>query len=100
MTLLLEELPGKPDRNQPDSRVRIDSVCLVYGFKDKPVDQLNGKEAYVVSKAIAGPNGYFSPEDVHFEVAIRGMPTVFVMSINNLMHLDDSDDLIIEKMSD
>lgn len=86
MTLLLEELPGRPDRNTPDARVRVDQMVIVYGFPEgSPLSFLNGKEGYVLELK---KNGRFSCD-------IAGFDRVFHLRHENLMYMDEEDLIVI-----
>ncbi|HDR2377141.1 TPA: hypothetical protein QCH88_004388 [Enterobacter asburiae] len=100
--LMLEDKGGRPDRNEPDQRVRPDTICLLYGFSPKnPLTfQLNGRVCYVLERSKMGPNRIPYPvDDIWFECHVRGMPTTMDIPIEHLTVLDDSDRLIIEKMT-
>lgn len=99
---LLEDKGGRPDRNEPDSRVREDTICLLYGFSpNNPLTgQLNGKECFVIQRSKFGPDRIpYPPDDIWFECHVRGMPVTIDIPLKHLMLLDDSDRLVIEKLS-
>lgn len=86
MTLLLEELPGRPDRNTPDSRVGVDEMVIIYGFPQGSLHEyLNGKEGFVLEDQ---KNGWFV-------CSVSGFDPDFVLHHNNLMCMDEEDLLVI-----
>lgn len=98
---LLEDKGGRPDRNEPDHRVRKDTICLIYGFSPaNPLTrQLNGRECYVIEPSTYGPDRIpYPPGEKWFECQVRGMPVVMDLPVEHLMLLDDSDKLVIEKL--
>jgi len=98
----LEDKGGRPDRNQPDPRVRVGSICLLYGFdpKNPLTGQLNGRQCYVICRSKTGADKLPYPADsLWFQCNIRGIPVPIDIPIEHLMLLDDSDQLVIEKMS-
>uniref|UniRef100_A0AAU8GI02 Uncharacterized protein n=1 Tax=Salmonella phage vB_SEnST11_KE22 TaxID=3161173 RepID=A0AAU8GI02_9CAUD len=100
--LSLEDKGGRPDRNEPDQRVRQDTICLIYGFSpENPLTgQLNGRECYVIQRSQLGPDRIpYGPDEVWFECHVRGVPVTLDLPIHHLMILDDSDRLVIEKLS-
>lgn len=86
MTLLLEELPGRPDRNTPDSRVGVDEMVIIYGFpQGSQHEYLNGKEGFVLEDQ---KNGWFV-------CSVSGFDPDFVLHHNNLMYMDEEDLIVI-----
>lgn len=86
MTLLLEELPGRPDRNTPDARVAVDETVIVYGFKEgDDLFHLNGKEGFVIEDT----------KDGWFLCAISGFEEDFYLKHENLMIMDEEDLIVI-----
>ena len=86
MTLLLEELPGRPDRNTPDPRVAVDETVIIYGFNPHhEFFHLNGKEGFVIADS---NNGWFL-------CAISGFEEDFYLKHENLMIMDEEDLIVI-----
>lgn len=88
---------GMPDRNEPDHKVCVDSICLLYGFSEDNI--LNGKRCLVLEKTILGVNGYYPRHESWFLCHVDGLPYLHDIRADHLMHLDDSDHLVIEKLS-
>lgn len=99
---LLEDKGGRPDRNEPDKRVKENSICLLYGFDPaNPVlRQFNGKECLVIQRSkVDSDRVPYSADEVWYECHVRGYPFSMDIRLDHLMIIDDSDHLIIEKMS-
>lgn len=99
--MLRLEDSGRPDRNEPDQRIRKDTICLIYGFNpaNPLTSQLNGRECYVIDRSMFDSDRVpYHPDDAWFECQIRGMPVAMDIPIEHLMLLDDSDRLVIEKL--
>lgn len=98
---LLEDKGGRPDRNEPDNRVRENTICLIYGFNpaNPLTSQLNGKECLVIQRSKFGPDRLpYHPDEIWFECHVRGFPHSMDLPITHLTVLNDTDRLIIEKM--
>lgn len=88
---------GKPDRNEPDNRLAVGLICLVYGLPE-PFSLLNGREAVILSVIDNFKDPIFPIGEVWFECAVRGHPTVMNLREDHLTVLTDSDVLVIEKL--
>ena len=86
MILLLDELPGRPDRNTPDLRVAVDELVIIYGYPPDSMNSgLNGKEGFVL-------------EDLHdgwFLCSVVGYENDILIKHENLMYMDEEDLLVI-----
>lgn len=88
---------GKPDRNEPDSRIGVGELCLIYGLP-QPFKNLNGREAIILGAVDNFMGNFYPPGEVWYECAVHGYPTIMNLRNDHLMLLTDSDALVIEKL--
>lgn len=85
----------KPDRNEPDSRVKPDTICLTYGFKGE-LEHLNGKECLVFERVYRVGNEFLPVDEFWFECFLSGYPLAINIRSDHLTLLNDMDALAVE----
>ena len=94
------ELPEyhRPDRNEPDPRLKEGVFCIIYGFKDPEVAYLNGLQCFIEQKITRTGNLLYPVNERWYLCAVWGIKEYLSLREDHLAVLDDSDALVVEKM--
>ncbi len=98
--LRLEDKGGRPDRNEPDLQVRPGITCLLYGFTQPMLANLNGSCVFVISQADTPTKiaNNLPLEDDWFYCKEKATGMITYISRSRLMCLDIADGITIVKL--